>query len=193
MKMIKLSILIPTTEDRKPFLKRLMDNLAPQVADYFPFIEVLQNDSPKPVSIGTKRNELLQRAKGKYVCFIDDDDLVAGNYINLLMEGITKDVDCCSLKGIITEDGNNPLIFEHALKYKVWLTNATSKEGEVRYERNPNHLNCIRASIAKQFSFPEKNQGEDHDWSTQVHKSGLIKSEHYIDQVIYYYDYRSNK
>lgn len=189
--MIKLSLLIPTTEDRKPFLKRLLDVLAPQVADYNPIVEVLVNDDPKPVSIGTKRNELLQRAQGKYVAFCDDDDRVSENYVQLLMEGIKKDVDCCSLKGIITEDGQNPLLFEHSIKYREYRTNDQNKE--VRYERYPNHLNCIRSSIAKLFRFPETNHGEDTDFATQIYKSGIIKTEHYIDQVIYYYEYRSRK
>ena len=61
------------------------------------------------------------------------------------------------------------------------------------YERYPNHLNCIKSSIAKQFKFPEINFGEDTLWADKVFKSGLIKTEHFIDKVIYHYKYITNK
>lgn len=184
----KLSILICHAPGREHFLKRLKDVIMPQIDTV---AEVLIDDDPD-ISIGAKRNSLLDMAEGDYVAFIDDDDLVSDNYVSLLMEGINKGVDCCSLKGIITEDGNNPLIFEHSIVYNAYRT-TDSPPNEVRYERFPNHLNCIRADIAKRFWFPETNHGEDTDWATQIHNSGLIKTEHYIPEVIYYYQYRSKK
>ena len=187
--MIKLSILICTIPSRKDFLKRLLGVLDIQRR---PDIEIIISDSPV-YTIGYKRNWLKDQAKGVYLQFIDDDDLVAPNYIDLQMVGINKGVDCCSLRGIITEDGLNPQIFEHSIKYGIYKTITDSLPGEVRYERYPNHLNCIKSSIAKQFAFPEKNHGEDTDWATMIHQSGLIKTEHYILEVIYYYLYRSKK
>jgi glycosyltransferase involved in cell wall biosynthesis len=187
--MIKLSILICTIPGRENFIERLLDRLSTQLTEEIEMI----SDGRKGISIGEKRNGLLQRAKGEYVSFIDDDDLVSHDYIKLLLDGINKGVDCCSLKGIITEDGLSPLIFEHSLKYKIWRTVTDSQPGQVRYERPPNHLNCIMSSIAKQFKFPEKNHGEDHEWSNQIAQSGLIKTEHAIEETIYYYEYRSKK
>lgn len=183
----KLSILICTIPERFDFFRRIYSIVEAQITS--PDIQVLAMDDAV-MTIGKKRNELLQAAKGEYVCFIDDDDRISNNYIQLLMEGINKGVDCCSLKGIITEDGQNPLIFEHSIKYGIWRTITDSQPWEVRYERPPNHLSCIRSSIAKQFRFPEKNHGEDHEWSNQIQRSGLIKTEHYIPEVIYYYDWR---
>lgn len=186
---MKLSILICTIPERKAFFDRLMKIIDRQETDQ---TEVNWDPTPN-ASIGAKRNRLLQQASGQYVAFIDDDDRVSDNYIQLLMEGINKGVDCCSLKGIITEDGKNPLLFEHSIKYGIYRTITDSQPGEIRYERYPNHLNCIKASIAKQFRFPEKNHGEDTDWATLIHQSGLIKTEHYIPETIYYYEYRSKK
>jgi glycosyltransferase involved in cell wall biosynthesis len=181
-----LSILICHTPDRQDFLRRLNAVLDPQLTSE---VKVFIDDS-RYKKIGTKRNDLLARADGKYVAFIDDDDLISKDYVKQLMQGIKQDVDCCSLKGIITEDGQNPLIFEHSIKYQEYRT---TTGGEVRYERYPNHLNCIKASIAKSFHFPEKNHGEDTNWATQIFKSGMIKTEHYIPYVIYHYEYRRNK
>jgi glycosyltransferase involved in cell wall biosynthesis len=205
-----LSILIPSLFDRVLLLDKMMDQIRNQLGQETGFdilvsrgegiqitstkfnnVEVIVFQDSKKYSVGFKRNELLQRAQGEYIAFIDDDDRIGPNYFRRVFEGIEQGVDCCSLKGIITEDGNNPLIFEHSIRYKEYKTNPDGMP--VRYERFPNHLNCIRASIAKQFSFPEKNHGEDTDWATQIFKSGLIKTEHYIDEVIYMYDYISKK
>lgn len=135
-------------------------------------------------TVGTKRNDLLNEAKGKYLCYIDDDDSVSSDYIKHLLEGIRKDVDCCSLLGEYSEEGKFIGMFEHSIKYKEYRTVPSRN---IRFERYPNHLNCIRASIAKRFRFPEKNHGEDTDWATQIFKSGLLKTEHHIPEVIYYY------
>lgn len=187
--MIKLSILIPTIVGREDFYKDLKDYLFAQYSG--DEIEICTEKDNREKSIGEKRNLLLERANGKYVAFFDDDDKPSDNYIELLLEGIEKDVDCCSLKGIITTDGADPRIYEHSLKYSEWRTNGD--DAAVKYERPPNHLNCIKSEIAKQFKFPETYHGEDHVWSMAIQKSGLLKTEHYIDQVIYYYNYNSKK
>ncbi len=202
----KLSILIPTTPDRCKFIIQLKAQFNHQLTfvkdemhfldvnihyHYYTFgdhgVEIIYYEDNKVYSIGYKRNMLLNISHGEYTAFIDSDDRISENYFDLIFEGIEKGVDCCSLKGIITENGNNPLVFEHSIKYKEYLTN--SQGHEVRYERYPNHLNCIKASIAKRFKFPEVNHGEDTDWATQIFKSGLIKTEHYIPEIIYYYDW----
>lgn len=191
-----LNILICHLPERYDFLKRLNELLDPQLT---PEVKVLIDDS-RYKSIGRKRNDLMARANAKYVCFIDDDDRVSHDYVKLILEGIKKDVDCCSLRGIITEDGENPLIFEHSIKYGAYKTVDGSKEGEVRYERYSNHLNVVRASIACQYRFPEEkhefgdsNHGEDTSYATQMFRTGVLKTEHYIPSVIYYYDYLRKK
>ena len=189
---MKLSILIPTLTSRREFLHRLMNVITPQVYNRDDVQIVTRLDNGEQ-TIGEKRNWLLQRAKGDYVAFIDDDDLVSDDYIAKLMEGIEKGVDCCSLTGEITFNGADRSIFEHSIKYKEYRTNNDAVYPNVKFERFPNHISCIKASIAKRFRFPDWNNSEDTAWATQVHKSGLIKEEHWIDGVIYYYEYRSKK
>jgi len=179
---MRLSILICTLPERKLMLTSLLVKLNRQIKEE---VDIHLAHEPH-LTIGEKRNLLLENATGEYVCFIDDDDMVSDNYIDLLMEGINKGVDCCSLRGAYSVDGKLDGYFEHSLKYNQWQT-VPGLEVFIRYERFPNHLNCIKSSIAKQFKFPEKNFGEDHDWSKQIHESGLIKTEHYIPEVIYYY------
>jgi glycosyltransferase involved in cell wall biosynthesis len=202
--MTKLSVLIPTTPDRKDFLSRLKMQFYDQIGDVIPIskdrlylkglygytngtVEFLYFEDNKENSVGYKRNVLVGMAMGDYLDFIDDDDRIGENYFKRLFEGIEQNVDCCSLRGVITENGVNPLIFEHTIKYKAYKTNPETEA--IRYERYPNHLNCIRSSIAKQFVFPDKNHGEDTDFATQIFNSGLLKTEYYIDEVIYFYEW----
>lgn len=189
---MKLSILIPTLSSRSEQCLTLVDKLLDQVerGNYIGLVEVvtLYDSGEKPT--GQKRNELIQMAKGDYVCFVDDDDEVSANYIDLIMEGIAHEPDCCSLKGVYTVDGNNPEVFEHSLKYNAWRTNDT---GVPKYERYPNHLNVVKKSIANQVKFPEIVFGEDKAWSDEVHSLGLIKDEYYIDNVLYHYKFVTNK
>jgi len=181
---MKFQILICSLEKRRSLLDRLLKVIYPQLTDGV-CIKVNTDNGEK--SIGQKRNELLQQSPAEYVAYVDDDDLLSDNYVKLILEGIEKGVDACSLTGIITENGLNPKKFIHSNRYDSWF----EKDGV--YYRNTNHLNCIKSSIAKQFIFPEKNFGEDHDFSKQLLRSGLIKNEHWIESTIYHYDYQSNK
>jgi glycosyltransferase involved in cell wall biosynthesis len=191
MDSVKLSILIPSTHSRMDMTMKLTDRLLDQIEfnDSVGVVEVvtLWDDGAK--SIGTKRNELIQMAKGDYVCFVDSDDDISSDYVERLMEGINLGVDCCSLKGCITWDGKNPEIFEHSLRYSEYKTT----ENPIKYERFPNHLNCIKKSLVFDIKYPEISHGEDTDWATQVFKAGVLKTEHYIDSVIYHYKFITNK
>ena len=191
MDSVKLSILIPTLASRQEQCLTLVDSLLDQVEfnDLVGQVEIITQYDSGEKSIGTKRNELIQKAKGEYVCFVDDDDNVSKDYVKLLMEGINLGVDCCSLKGCITWDGKNPEIFEHSLRYSEYKTT----ENPIKYERFPNHLNCIKKSLVFDIKYPEISHGEDTDWATQVFKAGVLKTEHYIDSVIYHYKFITNK
>lgn len=186
--MIKLSILIPTIKRHAAYLNRLQSELNWQMIPFEGQVEILIDDHETD-SIGTKRNRLLGRAAGKYLCFFDSDDTPSPKYISLLMQAVESDCDCASLKGMYSSDCKEVGIFEHSIKYKKWET----VNGEIKFLRYPNHLNLLRSSIAKRFKFPETSFGEDHIWSTAVHKSGLLKTEHYIPEIIYHYNYISHK
>lgn len=190
--MIKLSILICTIPKRKEMFEALIKNLDNQIGEFGTNNIELFADAHESDSIGKKRNKLLNHSKGEYVCFIDDDDTISSTYIQDIMEGLKQNPDCLSLRGVITWGGANPELFEHSVRYNSYVTHTLPVNG-IKYERYPNHLNVIKASIAKQFKFPELNHGEDTDWATQIKNSGLLKNEVYIDKVLYHYQFVPNK
>lgn len=184
----KLSILIPTLPTRELFFMTLLDWVVGQahrlnVLNHVQFVP----DDATEISIGVKRNNLMAKARGEYICFIDDDDRVADNYIELVMAGIATNPDCCSLNGIITTDCKNPKPFKHSIDY------AEMYERDGVYYRPPNHLNVVRSSIAKQMVFPDWQRSEDSNYCFQLRDSGLLKVEYKIEPVLYFYDYVSDK
>lgn len=181
------SILICTIEGREESFDKLCEKLKNQIDELGleDQIEILScKDKKGEHTIGYKRNQLLWSSQGKYTSFIDDDDDVASNYVQLIYEKLQNNPDCVSLSGIITFNGNNPKKFIHSLKYKSIF------ERDNVYFRPPNHLNPIIRSVAVQFSFPEKNFGEDSEWTMAISDSGLLKKEEFIDTPYYFYLYR---
>jgi len=146
-------------------------------------VEIIYECDDGKMSIGEKRNKLLQRAKGNYVCFIDDDDDVDVRYIKLILKALKSNPDCVKLIGIMSTNGRNERRFEHSIKYFNYF------ELNTIYCRPPNHLNTIRRSIAIRFKFPEINMGEDTDWAMQISRSMLLETEALIDIPIYHYNY----
>lgn len=188
--MKKLSILICSIAKREKMLKSLLEKIDEYKFNYFKEDEIeILIDKREGITIGEKRDFLLNNAKGEYVAFIDDDDMITDSYFKEIRKGIDGGFDCCSLRGIMTWDGYNPEIFEHSIKYHAWNTTYNY----IKYERFPNHLNCIKSSIAKQIKFPHLWSAEDRDWSKKLYESGLIKNEYFTDKIIYKYQYISYK
>ncbi len=182
---IKWSILIPTIEDRKILFQQLYTELISQITtlNLTDQIEIIYfRDKYGENLIGLKRNILLEKSLGEYVCFIDDDDWISANYISLIYNKLLQNPDCVSLNGIITTNGKDPRKFVHSIKYDSWFTGKDQV-----YYRPPNHLNPIKRAIAIQFKFPLKNHGEDADWSMQICKSKLIKIEAEVLEPYYFY------
>ena len=182
-----ISILIPVHESHHEKFQALHHEILRQigfgkhdVVEVYPYLN--KGDHSK----GHYRNELLDWAKGEYLCFVDADDWVSEDYISTLLAGVRTNPTHISLRGEYTVNGQSPELFEHSIKYQSWKTNDT---GLIKYERTVNHLNCIKSSIAKQFKFPDISHGEDHNWANQLQRSGLLTQEYYTDKLLYHYKY----
>jgi hypothetical protein len=88
---MKLSILICSVQKRLHKFAQLAEHLEKQ-AQNKP-VEILWLGDNKSMTVGEKRNKLLSLAKGQYVCFVDDDDWVADDYIDELLKGTESGAD----------------------------------------------------------------------------------------------------
>lgn len=179
----KFSVLIPSLNDRTVKLQQLMGALQPQKRENVEFLVL--SDSGQ-MSIGQKRNMLLNQSKGEYVAFVDDDDMVPPDYVERILAALAKgNPDCTSLTGrIVFSDGySRPFI--HSLRYESWIDDHDNKV----YYRPPNHLNAVRREFAVQVGFPPVNMGEDRHFSHNIRP--LLKKEAWIDGELY--EYRCRK
>lgn len=182
-----LAILIPTIEGREWYLDRLMQILSPQLSKHRKEAFVLFNKDDRRKTIGQKRNDLTAEAiecGATHRAFIDDDDLVTPNYLELNMPGVLGNYDCNSLVGIYSLNGfinPNKHLFYHSLKYDHWW------EDGAGYYRNPNHLNVVSLLKCGHIKFPESNFGEDGQWSERVIDADCLKKEYEINEPFYYY------
>lgn len=166
-----LSILVCSVPARARQLKWLVKHLYAQIIRFAPRqVEVLVDDRVEP-TVGEKRQALLERAKGHYVCFIDDDDGVPFDYVPRIVGAIERDpeTDCLSLEGVLTTRGGKPERFTHSILHDGWFT----KNG-IHY-RTPNHLNVIRRELALEVGFIARSVGEDHEFSKRIR--ALLKTE----------------
>lgn len=175
-----LSILICTLPERSESLARLMAMLDQQSEGKA--VEILTDAAPKhAASVGAKRQSLLERATGKYVCYIDDDDTVAPDYIDTLIEAASHDPDCIGFKLMCYFKGG-PVTAVHSIRY-TWAENVDG----YRYVRSPHHLTPVKREIALTVGFKDKRSGEDHDYSRGL--VGKLNSEVFIDRHLYNYLY----
>lgn len=133
------------------------------------------------ITIGEKRNKLIELSKGQAFSFIDDDDDVTPYYVQLGINFANSGSDVASLKGMYYEDGVFYKPFHHDNKYNDWIN-----EGPF-YIRTPNHLNFWKKETIAGEKFNHVNFGEDGEWSMRIKKKGLVKSQFEINEVLYHY------
>lgn len=181
---MRLSILICSIPERAHLLSGLLEELDHQIAGRD--VEILVDKRPKPnkpggISVGVKRQSLLERAAGRYVCFHDDDDMPAPDYVSSILEAMADGPDgigfilrCHFKEGIVAS--------AHSSRYG-WDENVDG----YRYVRSLNHLNPVKREIALSVGFPDKPLGEDYAYSLGL--VGKIKSEVFIPRFLYEYLY----
>lgn len=169
-----LSILIPTISARKAMFDSLVRELDRQcgiLAQAHPtlgYVELRFEDGEPflngGMSIGKKRQELVKYAQGKYLCFLDDDENIAPNYIETLVRLCQHDRDVCTFRAIAKNDN-----FWSIIDMSIYHPDV---EASPNYEvlRNIWHVCPIRSSFAKLYGFEDINYGEDAAWLLNVRK-----------------------
>ena len=188
------SILIPTIPLREQMFQRLVEDLNHQIshAGLESRVQVVSLSDNRTLSIGAKRNRLVQMATGQYISFVDDDDRVSPDYVPQIFNVLLRKPDVVGIVGEIStpfplSNRKHKSMFYHTIKNKKYYR---SMRG---YERPPNHLNPMRRDIALQYSFEDISMGEDTDWAMRICLGGMLKKEIFLPRVIYYYDFQPQK
>jgi len=165
------SILIPTIPGRETSLRNLIASIREKLQRLSPQLRVefcIRFDN-KEMSIGNKRQELLQGAKGKYMSFIDDDDDITDEYVQDITETIRGNYHVMYLRGKIDK-----YTFKHSISNKL----SGFMADDTGFLRPPNHLNPILTDVAKNISFRDATYGEDLDWTLRLAKTGFLSREY---------------
>jgi len=179
------SILIPTIPGREESLQKLLGEIHNLRKIHCPELKIqfLIFFDNREQSVGVKRQSLLNKAVGKYVSFVDDDDNLTPAYFEDALACIKGNYHVCRLRGLI-----KPYTFTHSIKIPYTGMMAV---GDV-FVRPPNHLNIIMTDVAKFVKFDDLRNGEDFDWSIKMAKLGFLTNEYQSDSSRIHYIYNND-
>lgn len=179
----RLSVLLPTVISRCDLFAKLHAEVQRQAANKP--VEVIVACDNKEISIGKKRQNLLEQATGDYVCYIDDDDWIAADYVDRILAALEPNPDCVGFLIECTTNGGNRQKAIASMRYKKW---GEQRDG-FAHVRSPYQKTPIRRTLALKAGFPDLRYGEDRIFSTAV--TALIQTEQFVNAILYYYRYRA--
>jgi hypothetical protein len=190
---MKWQIMILTKPERHEFLDQLLSCLEPQIknlglkksGDVDILIRADDWEEPPFLGVGGKRDIARLSATGDYINWFDDDDLPAPDYVSSIYP-LLGEVDYIGFRLHVTINKRYIGPTTHSLDCDGW----TDDYRDPAHYRDISHLNPMRRELAmiKPFSGPI---GEDHRWADSMR--GLVKTQKFIDKVLYYYFAREGK
>ena len=185
---MKLSVLICSVHTRRnTFLPVILNELYRQYdllsESEKNDVEIIVLQDNKKIMLGTKRNFMVDMAQGQYVVFVDDDDRINQLYLKKLLTASYNLTDCITFKALVTINGTDAKECIYSVKFD------SDANFEDRYERIPNHICAINRLIARKVNYPAIPYGEDSGFSKEIKK--YLQTEHFINEVLYFYDYNS--
>lgn len=187
-----LSILICALNERAGMLATLLKSIERQIeySGAIGQVEILVEMDNRKITTGEKRNNLLKKAAGKWICFVDDDDELTDEYIPEILKALESDCDVVGFKGWMTTDKENSITWKISKDLPYCAAHENGKQVYLRFN---NHLSPLKRTMALQIMFPHITHGEDYDYAIRLKDSGLIKTEVFIDKFLYHYKFLSLK
>lgn len=177
---MQLSILIPSIPSRFSKAQALYLRLLEMSEGKD--IEILMLTDNKKRSIGAKCNDLKSAAKGKYFCFIhDDDELISLDKIYL---ATFQNVDVIDFKAECSNSDGSKYIVTQRLGNDV---EHNTVDGRYLDCKRPPFPNCAWHHKFKQHDFEDISYSED--WTFIEKCLPHAKTEVFIDKVLFRYNF----
>lgn len=172
-------ILICTIPHRQEKLHLLLKELDRQIPDTAEVGARICYDNLQS-SYGSKCNALLQSSDADYVSFIDDDDMVAPDFIQLVLTALDARPHYVGFPVKYTLNGEPQVRVEHSLRHNGW------QDTSEILKRDITQFNPIRRDLAM-LGLWQGGNGAERDWSNAVRASAQCTEEIWIDKEMYYY------
>ena len=178
-----LSVLIPTITEREAEANALFRSLENRVKGRN--VEIIMMRENLLCGIGEARNKLLRAAGGKYITFLDDDDLLLEGYFELVLQNIEADKDVITYDQWAVVDG-----VEGRINCRLGHEAEAFRPGGVT--RRPPWFWCVwRRELACAYAVPQVRRNEDVLWLR--HLWAEAETEAHIPQVLHRYQFDSAK
>lgn len=173
-----LTIAIPTIEQRKVCFNELYTELKKQSEPFGNLIEIVYICDNKEMTIGAKRQKLVDISNGKYIVMWDDDDWIHPNGINLIMEGLRSDVDvvCYNYSANIDVDNVTNCNRKISIHHKNELIDG------ILYVK-PDCKNPIKKELINKVKFRDVSWSEEFFFKMDL--APFLKTEFKIEEDIY--------
>lgn len=181
------SILVCTVNERAALFAKLHAELLRQAEPYPGLVEVLYALDGKEISVGAKRQQLIERATGEYVAFIDDDDWIAPDYVDAILDAAVSAPDCIGMRIRVEGMTRKPQTAAASNRYTEWDSN---KDG-FDYVRTIYHKTPVRREHAIAIGYKDLRFAEDHDYSDRLKASGRLSYEVFVDKELYTYRFKN--
>jgi hypothetical protein len=183
-----LTILIATTVDRRESFNRVYDEFMRQIygLGLSKAVKIIFHEDNKEISIGRKRQMLLEAADTDYIVFFDSDDIAFKCYVKDIYDAIQLGVDCVGFEIKMTTNGEREQVCCHSLSYPDWAENVDGYD----YVRNVTHFNPVKRELALQVGFEDVRFGEDIIYSNQLTR--LCSTEFRLYKMLFHYDYKNH-
>lgn len=180
-----LSILVATLSGREALYSRLAASLWPQACAAGERVEVLTEADGGKMPLGLKRQALLNRARGEYVAYVDDDDLVSPDYVASILDAAESGAD--SITFDLRRSAPSGIEDWRFVAFGVEPGHEAKRDAEGRFLWMANHLCPVRRELAVQVPFLPITYLDDVAWYQTLHKAGLVRSEVRIGRPLYLY------
>lgn len=181
---MRWSILCPTLAPRRDRFLRLMDVLLPQAEQYPGEVEVVALfNYGQPLQ--ALRQELLNSARGEFVSFVDDDDLVSEDFVAAVLRALQAqpDADYVAFRHAYYQRGRlYPLPVVTGLQYSGWYNTSDALVRDITC------INPVRTELARQAGF-ERPAGryEDRGYVQALRPRLADRKQAVIEKVLYHY------
>jgi len=173
-----LSILTPGIPKRLLKIAKLCEMFQTQIGDQA--VEHLVLIDNKRRTVGEKRDALLRAARGRYVAFLDDDDLPEPEYVQSILEAAKTVPDVITFRQRVIYNGDLGEV-----EFRLGNPNEAFQPGHLT-RRNAWHVCAWRRSLAIMSGFPASNYGEDWQFAAPLCAMEGLKEFH-IPRVLHNY------